>query len=35
MSRDDVIDGCPPYWRYFFCAARDVLMEITLENGRK
>jgi hypothetical protein len=27
MSRDDVIDGRPPYWRYFF-----VLMEIMLEN---
>jgi Fic family protein len=34
-SRDDVIDGRPPYWRYFFRATRDVLMEITLENGRK
>jgi hypothetical protein len=33
-SRDDVIDGRPPYWRYFFRAARVVLMEITLENGR-
>jgi hypothetical protein len=27
-SRDDVIDGCPPYWRYFFHAAQDVLIEI-------
>jgi hypothetical protein len=34
-SRDDVIVGRPPYWRYFVRAARDVLMEITLENGRK
>jgi hypothetical protein len=34
-SRDDVIDRRPPYWRYFFGAALDVLMEITLENGRK
>jgi hypothetical protein len=34
-SRDDVIDGRPPYWRYFYRAAGDVLMEITLENGRK
>jgi hypothetical protein len=34
-SRDDVIDGCPPCWRYFFRAARVVLMEITLEIGRK
>jgi hypothetical protein len=34
-SRDDVIDGRPPYWRYFFRAARVVLIEITLENGRK
>jgi hypothetical protein len=25
----------PPYWRYFLGAARAVLMEITLENGRK
>jgi hypothetical protein len=33
-SRDDVIDGRPPYWRYFFRAARDVLIEITLENVR-
>jgi hypothetical protein len=31
-SRDDVIDGRPPYWRYFL---RAVLMEITLENGQK
>jgi hypothetical protein len=31
-SRDDVIDGRPPYWKYFFRAARDALMEITLEN---
>jgi hypothetical protein len=23
-SRDDVIDGRPPYWRYFVRAARDV-----------
>jgi hypothetical protein len=29
------VDGRPPYWRYFFRAARVVLMEITLENGRK
>jgi hypothetical protein len=35
MSHDDVIDGRPPCWRYFFRAAWDVLMEITLENGRK
>jgi hypothetical protein len=34
-SRNDVIDGRPPYWRYFFRAARDVLMEIMLENGQK
>jgi hypothetical protein len=33
-TRDDVIDGRPPYWGYFFRAARDVLMEITLQNGR-
>jgi hypothetical protein len=26
-SRDNVIDGRPPYWRYFFRAAPDVLME--------
>jgi hypothetical protein len=34
-SRDDVIDVRPPYWRYFFRAARDILIEITLENWRK
>jgi hypothetical protein len=28
-------DVRPPYWRYFFRAAHDILMEITLENGRK
>jgi hypothetical protein len=32
-SCDDVIDGRPPYWRYFVRAAQDVLFEITLENG--
>jgi hypothetical protein len=35
MSRDDIIDGRPPYWRHFFRTARDVLMQITLENGQK
>jgi hypothetical protein len=34
-SCNNVIDWHRPYWRYFFCAVQDVLMEITLENGRK
>jgi hypothetical protein len=34
MSRD-VIDGRPPYWRYFFRAARDVLMDNNVRKRTK